>query len=313
MILVKVRFAETIDRIRKVPVFLAAMILVSALPACAQTIPKERWQKYSSAGGFTVLMPGEPHESIHDASSSPLCADATRLYAADVGLDQGYFSVVSCVYPQPMGDANASSVTFDRLQAIAARGTRGKIVAQKDCIVGGMPARRISVAFQINGTPQNIDEMFVLAGTHLFHLIAMNGQSQLTSEDLNRFFDSFSILPESAQIPEKPLEPATQVTRGVTYFECPTYPLEAMAMRLQGQVFMRVTTDGKKVIDLKTSGHPRLAQAAEENIRTWKFAEDAPKEFSITYSYVNEGKYGADPVTKCDAKMELLSKVQVSF
>jgi hypothetical protein len=313
MIEAEPRFAEASGRIRKAPILSAALMLVAALPVCSQTIPKERWQKYSSAGGFSVLMPGEPHESIHDASSSPLCADATKLYAADIGLDQGYFSVVSCVYSQPMGDADASPATFDRLQAIAARGARGKIVAQKDSVAGGMPARRISVAFQINGTPQDMDEMFVLAGTHLFHLIAMNGQSQLTSEDLNRFFDSFSILPESEQIPEKPLDTATQVTRGVTYFECPTYPMEAKEMRLQGQVFMRVTTDGKKVIDLKTSGHPKLAQAAEENIRTWKFAEDAPKEFSITYSYVNEGKYGADPVTKCDAKMELLSKVQVSF
>jgi hypothetical protein len=76
---------------------------------------------------------------------------------------------------------------------------------------------------------------------------------------------------------------------------------------------MYVTTNGKKVTDVKASGDPELAQAAERNIRTWKFTEDAPKTFSVKYSYVEEGLYEPDPVTKCDAKMELPTKVQVSF
>jgi hypothetical protein len=313
MIMIRTGFVGTIDRIRRMPVLSAALMLIAALPSSSQTIPKDLWQKYSSAGGFSVLMPGEPHESIHEASSFPLCANASKVYAADIGIDHGYFSVVSCVYSEPMADTNSTFATLDRLQAIAARGTRGKIVAQRDLIVGGMPARRISIAFQINGTPQSIDELLVLAGKHFFQLVALNGQSQPAPEDLDRFFDSFNILPESQQIRDRPRETATQVTAGVTYFECPTYPVEAQAMRLQGQVFMRVTTDGNKVIDLKTSGHPKLVQATEQNIRTWKFAKDAPKEFSITYSYVNEGEYEADPATKCNAKMDLPTKVQVSF
>jgi hypothetical protein len=309
MLMTNASFVKTIRRARKLRVFLTALVLIAALPVSSQTIPAERWEKYSSAGGFAVLMPGEPHEEIHGASSSPLCTDAAKVYTANVGLDQGYFSVVSCVYSQPVAGADASSATFDRMQAIAARGMRGTIVSQKDLTVEGMPARRLSISFQVNGTPQNSDEMLVLAGKRLFYLVAMGGQP----EDLNRFFDSFSILPGSAQVPERPLDRATQVTTGVKYFECPTYPVEAKTMQLQGQVFMRITTDGKKVIDVKASGDPKLVQAAQQNIRTWRFAEDAPKEFSITYSYVNEGEYQADPATKCNAKMELLNKVQVSF
>jgi len=302
-------FVKMIGRVWKLPIFVGSLVLIAAPHLSSQTIPAERWQKYSSAGGFAVLMPGEPHEEVHGASSFPLCTDAAKVYTANVGLDQGYFSAISCVYSQPMPGANAPSATFDRLQAIAARGTRGTIVAQRDLTVGGMPARRISISFQINGTPQNSDEMIVLAGKHLFHLVAMSGQP----EDLTRFFDSFSMLPESVQVPERPHDRATQVTTGLKYFECPTYPAEAKAMRLQGQVYMWVTTDRKKVIDVKASGDPKLVQAAEQNIRTWRFTEEAPKEFSITYWYVNEGEYEADPSTKCDAKMELLKKVQVSF
>jgi hypothetical protein len=306
-------FVDLSALLRRISTISTTFVVIAALPLFSQTIPAERWQKYSSPGGFSVLLPGEPHESTHGPSGSPICQEAVKSYAVDVGLDQGYFSIVSCVYLQPIASANDSSATLDRLQAIAARGARGKIASQKDLTIEGMPARRISIAFQINGTSQTMDEMPVVVRKHLFHLVAASGQSQLGPQDLSQFFDSFSILGESTRIPEKPREPATQNTPGVTYFECPAYPIEAKAMRIQGQVYMRVTTDGKKVIDLKTSGHPKLVQAAEQNIKTWRFSEDAPKEFSIRYSYVNEGEYEPDPVTKCDAKMNLPTKVQVSF
>jgi len=84
-------------------------------------------------------------------------------------------------------------------------------------------------------------------------------------------------------------------------------------MRLQGMVRMQVTTDGHKVVDVKLSpAHPVLAQAAEKNVRTWKFADHTPTSFTVTYFYVREGNYKRDPVTKCSAKMELPTKVTVS-
>jgi len=99
----------------------------------------------------------------------------------------------------------------------------------------------------------------------------------------------------------------------VTNFECPKYPSNAESMRLQGTVRMQVTTDGHKVVDVKLSpAHPVLAQAAEKNVRTWKFADHTPTSFTVTYFYVSEGNYKPDPVTKCSAKMELPTKVTVS-
>jgi hypothetical protein len=84
-------------------------------------------------------------------------------------------------------------------------------------------------------------------------------------------------------------------------------------MRLQGLVKMQVTTDGHQVTDVKlTSGHQVLAQAADKNVRTWKFADHSPTTFTVTYLYVNEGHYKPDPVTKCSAKMELPTTVTVS-
>ena len=74
-----------------------------------------------------------------------------------------------------------------------------------------------------------------------------------------------------------------------------------------------MTTDGQQIVEVKPlSGHPVLVEAANKNVRTWKLSDHTPTTFTIDYIYTNEGKYKRDPVTKCDAKMELPSKVTVS-
>jgi hypothetical protein len=99
----------------------------------------------------------------------------------------------------------------------------------------------------------------------------------------------------------------------VTAFKCPIYPTQAESMRLQGMVVMQVTTDGHQVADVKlTSGHPVLAPDAIKNVRTWKFADHAPTTFAVTYYYLLGTHYKRDPVTKCDAKMELPTTVHVA-
>jgi hypothetical protein len=167
-----------------------------------------------------------------------------------------------------------------------------------------------------------MDELFILKDNRLFRLSAMGGATALPSEDIDRFFNSFNIIgpakewkrsrSDPNEVVEKDDPEPTQVTTGVTFFECPAYPPSARENHIGGLVTIRVTTDGKKVIDLKTTGLPVLAQAAEANIRTWKFADDAPKSFTVTYVYVQEGEYEPDPVYNCRAKLELPNKVEVS-
>ena len=99
----------------------------------------------------------------------------------------------------------------------------------------------------------------------------------------------------------------------VTGFACPKYPSDAKSMLLQGTVRMQVSTDGKLVAEVKVlSGHPVLARAATKNVQTWKFAESSPTAFAVTYVYAADEDYKRDPVTKCEAKMELPTHVTVS-
>jgi len=98
----------------------------------------------------------------------------------------------------------------------------------------------------------------------------------------------------------------------VTSFECPKYPPKAKSARLQGMVRLRVATDGHVVTEATVHGHPLIAPAADENVRTWKFADHPPTTFDVTYFYVFQGEFKKDPTTKCSAKMELPTKVTVS-
>jgi hypothetical protein len=66
----------------------------------------------------------------------------------------------------------------------------------------------------------------------------------------------------------------------------PLYPELARETRIEGDVVLRVFTDGKRVsaVDAKT-GHRMLVNGAEENVQTWKFATHNPTSFEVTFHY----------------------------
>jgi hypothetical protein len=66
----------------------------------------------------------------------------------------------------------------------------------------------------------------------------------------------------------------------------PLYPPLARQARIQGEVRLRVTTNGHVVTDVTvTEGHPLLAQSAEQNVRTWKFVDHVPGTFDVIFKF----------------------------
>jgi hypothetical protein len=66
----------------------------------------------------------------------------------------------------------------------------------------------------------------------------------------------------------------------------PTYPPLARQTRIQGDVRVKITTDGESVRDAEAeTGHPLLRKAAEDNARTWKFVAHTPCTFHVTFRY----------------------------
>lgn len=76
--------------------------------------------------------------------------------------------------------------------------------------------------------------------------------------------------------------PVPEITQG----RKPRYPPLPWEAGIQGQVRMRVTTDSYCVSKITTeSSEPLLAQAAEANVRTWRFADHKPGTFNLTFNY----------------------------
>lgn len=68
--------------------------------------------------------------------------------------------------------------------------------------------------------------------------------------------------------------------------EMPFYPPLANAARIQGDIHLRVTTDGSGVASVVVeSGQPMLAKAAQDNVRTWKFEAHEPTSFPTLFAY----------------------------
>ena len=303
-------------------IFVSAFALVSVLPVFSQPIPSGQWRRFSSnVAGLSVLFPDEPHESISEPQSSPFYVDGMKLYSASVGTRSGYFVVIERIYPTQLDVPADISRNLDQFQSFAVSGLNGAVVSQRDLKIQELPARRVTVSFAM-GKDRTQQEMFVLKGHRLFQLMVTGASPTFAEADVDRFFNSFEVIGEPkewkrsrsdpSEVVEKDDPEPAQVTTGVTAFKCPTYPPSAKQMRLSGMVEIQVTTNGEKITDLKVRGHPILAQAATENLRTWRFADSAPRSFKVKYFYNLEGDYEPDPVFHCPAKLKLPETVEVS-
>src|SRR3989442_15946821 len=87
-----------------------------------------------------------------------------------------------------------------------------------------------------------------------------------------------------AAMPSALAQQSTEVLpKGVQHTE-PIYPPLARQTRIQGEVLVKVTTDGESVRDAEAeTGHPLLRKAAQDNSRTWKFVAHTPGTFQVTF------------------------------
>jgi Gram-negative bacterial TonB protein C-terminal len=99
-------------------------------------------------------------------------------------------------------------------------------------------------------------------------------------------------LAPNTSVAQQPKEPVPVVSSA----SVPLYPRIPLVAQITGVVRLRISTDGKHVTTMEMeSGQPILANAAEENIKTWQFEPHKPTTFETTFTYK------LLPMT-CDAK-----------
>jgi TonB family protein len=76
----------------------------------------------------------------------------------------------------------------------------------------------------------------------------------------------------------------------------PFYPRLPQAAHIEGVVRLLISTDGNRVASVEVqSGQPMLAQAAQDNVKTWQFEPHSPTTFEATFRY-------RLLASRCDAK-----------
>ena len=86
---------------------------------------------------------------------------------------------------------------------------------------------------------------------------------------------------DDAKIPERPI---------VKSGEIPLYPHLARVAQIAGTVQVEVTTDGNAITKVSATGaHKLLQEAAEQNVRAWRFYSHKPQTFTVTFVYKVEG------------------------
>jgi TonB family protein len=89
-----------------------------------------------------------------------------------------------------------------------------------------------------------------------------------------------------AAVAGAPAQESIEVLPKVVQHSDPTYPPLARQTRIQGEVRVKITTDGESVRDAEAeTGHPLLRRAAEDNARTWRFVAHTAGTFHVTFRY----------------------------
>lgn len=66
----------------------------------------------------------------------------------------------------------------------------------------------------------------------------------------------------------------------------PEYPAGARLAAIEGVAVLDVRTDGERVwVALRRTGPPMLLEAAEENVKSWRFRPHKPTNFSVAFRF----------------------------
>ena len=89
--------------------------------------------------------------------------------------------------------------------------------------------------------------------------------------------------------------------RFVQHVDSLEYPRLALLAQIQGEVKVSVVIepDGRVSTAISSSGHPILRQAAEENLRRWRFVSGGEEKLDVTYRFILEKPAELDPHSSC--------------
>lgn len=169
----------------------AACVFLVALIGCQQTT----WEKFSSSeGAFSALMPGTPTQQVRTAKTSSGLVDA---YMFLVERRDVAYVVAYSDYPNPMIQAGTPKLILDGARDGAVANVQGKLVRESVISLDGHQGRELQI--ESPGGKVTVTARLFLVDRRLYQVMVLMHNDKASSEDVNKFLDSFRIQPQPPQ------------------------------------------------------------------------------------------------------------------
>ena len=170
---------------------LAMLALWLALAACG---PRSEWQDLVvSDGGFAVLMRGPPLYTPQQLDT-PAGKMSAHLYSSD--RPDAYFAVGYTDYPLALAVSSAPEKILAASRDTWVRRIHGTLNSSSPVQLAG---KHPGIQFIAEGTYQDkpavIEGRFYLVDQRLYQVIALTRKGQIPQGVINRYFESFKLVP----------------------------------------------------------------------------------------------------------------------
>ncbi len=175
----------------------ALLVLVLVTTTNARTLfsaGQTGWQEFrSTAGGYSIVMPGKPIEQKQTVDTSGGSVD---LYSASIDNQSGSYIAMYADYPASAVGQSDPQKLLDSSRDGAVANSGGTLVSEQKLLLNNNPGREIqvSVPAQNGQAAVLIVDRYFLVGQRLYQTMAIIPNGQQVSAEAQKFLDSFKLL-----------------------------------------------------------------------------------------------------------------------
>lgn len=144
-------------------------------------------------GGFSVLMPGQPHIANQEFET-PAGRMRAHLYSSD--RPTSYYAVGYSDYPLAFAIGENPDRIFNGVRDTWVRRIGGRVIGpvRKLTLAGKYPGMEFNAEGNAKGAPAHLQARLFLVDQRLYQVIAMGLKNQVQQGEVNRFLNSFQLV-----------------------------------------------------------------------------------------------------------------------
>jgi hypothetical protein len=178
---------------KRLVTFVVALFAAGLLLSCGRS----EWRPMEvSEGGFRILMRGQPNVTKQDLDT-PAGRMTAHLYSSD--RPASYYAVGYSDYPLALVVGQDAGKVFEGVRDTWVRRIAGRRVMPdgKLTLAGKYPGLEFTAEGDSKGTEAFVQARIFLVDQRLYQVIAMGRKNAVAQGEINRFLNSFELVPTS--------------------------------------------------------------------------------------------------------------------